>query len=127
MSTDAALGAALARIARVRTARLTTRGRRTGLPRHVTIWFAVDGDEIVLGTLDARRHWVRNARRNARVELEIAGVRLRGQLHEVDDPTACTRIREQIASKYWAAWIASWFGVRQRSTFRIADLELARS
>lgn len=124
MSANAAVCAALTRIARARKARLTTRGRRTGLPRRVTIWFVVDDEGVALGTLDAQRHWVRNALRDPHVELEVEGVRLRGRLLEASDPGSHARLRERFATKYWLAWIASWFGLGQRSTFRVLDLEL---
>src|ERR1051326_1982736 len=54
------------------TLRITTRGRKTGRPHTVTIWFVVDGRTIFLGTLHARRasrlgaHPPEVARRHAR-------------------------------------------------------------
>jgi deazaflavin-dependent oxidoreductase (nitroreductase family) len=114
--------AALGGIAGERLLRLTTRGRRSGLPRVVTIWFAVDGDAIVLGTLNDDRQWVRNARREPVVELEVGPLRLRGRLHDVADPQEHARVRGLMARKYWPARIASWFGVGQRFTFRVDQL-----
>ena len=58
---------------------LTTKGRKTGLPRRVTIWFAIDGDEIVLAGSPEGSHWHRNLAANPEVELEISGHRLCGQ------------------------------------------------
>ncbi len=112
----------LGRIARQGTLCLTTRGRRSGLPRRVTVWFVVDDGAIGLGTLDERRDWVRNARRNPEVELEVGGARLAGRLRDVTDPTEHGRLRRAMAAKYWAAWIASWVGIGQRFTFRVEAL-----
>ena len=52
----------LAAIASRSTCRLTHRGRKTGRPYQVTIWFVVDGDTVYLATANATRQWVRNVR-----------------------------------------------------------------
>lgn len=125
MSTSNDVQHALARIAREKTVRLVTRGRKTGQPREVTIWFVVDDGAIGIGTLDATRNWVRNARAAGEVELVFRDARLRGRFREVtSDPAAHERIRRGMAAKYWPARIASWFGIGQRATFRIDELTL---
>ncbi|MEW6271524.1 MAG: nitroreductase/quinone reductase family protein [Thermodesulfobacteriota bacterium] len=124
MSTSNDVQDALARLARERTVRLVTRGRKSGRPREVTIWFVVDDGSIGLGTLDASRNWVRNARAAGEVELVFGDERLRGRFRDVSaDPAAHERIRRGMARKYWPAWIASWLGIGQRSTFRVESLE----
>jgi deazaflavin-dependent oxidoreductase (nitroreductase family) len=121
---EGAVRAALARIAGVKTVRLTTRGRKTGTPRAVTIWFVVDGDAIGLGTLNEDRHWVKNARANPEVELDIDGTRFAGRLHDNRDAAAHERVRSGMARKYWPARIASWFGIGQKHSFRVDGLSL---
>jgi hypothetical protein len=118
------LAAALARMAPARNMRLTARGRKSGIPRQVTIWFVVEGDAIGIGTLDEDRHWVKNARASGEVELEAGGVRLRGRFSDVDDPALHERVRREMARKYWPARIASWFGIGQRRTFRVDELSV---
>lgn len=117
--------ALLARAAREKTVTLITRGRRTGIPRRVTIWFVVDGDTIGLGTLNEDRNWVKNARGAGEVELELAAGRLAGRFADITDAGEHSIVRGLIAKKYWPARIASWFGIGQRHTFRISDLRLA--
>ena len=107
------------------TARITTRGRKTGKPHSRPIWFVVDGPTIYLGTLNARRDWVRNAQKNADVMLDFGALRVRGHLATVTDPALEARIRELLAGKYWTAWIGSWFGARPDRTFRVDALEPA--
>jgi deazaflavin-dependent oxidoreductase (nitroreductase family) len=125
MSTSNDVTAHLARLAREKTVRLVTRGRKSGRPREVTIWFVVDDGALGLGTLDESRHWVRNARAAGEVELVFADVRLRGTFRDVtSDPAARARIRRAMAQKYWPAWIASWFGIGQRATFRVEGLSI---
>lgn len=125
MSTPTAPDAALASLAGTRTVRLITRGRKSGLPRPVTVWFVVDGSEICLGTLNEDRNWVRNARHTPEVELEIGSARLRGRFCEIAEPGEHAAVRAAIARKYWPARIAGWFGIGQKRTFRIRDVRPA--
>jgi hypothetical protein len=118
------VGAALERVRHAKTARITTRGRKSGIPRHVTIWFVVDGSAIGLGTLNQDRHWVKNARANPDIELEIDGVRLAGRFSDNRDAAAHERVRQAMAQKYWPARIASWFGIGQKHTFRVDGLSV---
>lgn len=53
---------------------LTTVGRTSGEPHRIEIWFAVDGDRVLLmsGGRD-RSDWVKNLVANPRVRIEIEG------------------------------------------------------
>lgn len=123
MSTSNAVQDLLGRVAREKTVRLATRGRRSGQPRQVTIWFAVVDGAIGLGTLNDERNWVKNARQAGDVELVFAAGSLRGRFTDVSDPRLHQQIRSAMARKYWPARIASWFGIGQRATFSIGGLE----
>ena len=107
------------------TLRITTRGRKTGRPHTVTIWFVVDGRTILLGTLDARRDWVRNLEKSPDVTLELEGLRLRGRATAIADAELERRIRDLLAQKYWMAWIGSWFGMGPAKTFRVDGVEVS--
>lgn len=123
MSTSNDLGELLARIARDKTVRLVARGRKSGQPREVTIWFVVLDGAVGLGTLNDERNWVRNARAAGDVELVFPGARLRGRFADVADPERHRRIRAAMARKYLPFRIASWFGIGQRVTFAVDGLE----
>ena len=112
-------------VAKERTLRLVVRGRKTGQPREATIWFVADGDDLLVGTLDDARNWVRNARANTAVEVEVGGRRLRGRFDDAVDEATRERGRSGIAAKYLVARIAGWFGIRQKHVFRIRDLRAA--
>lgn len=115
----------VARVATERELRLVAAGRRSGLPRAVTIWFVLLEDGTIgLGTLNEDRDWVRNARHAGRVELQIAGVRLSGRFADVTDPQRHRAIRSAMARKYLPFRIASWLGIGQRFTFRVDELEV---
>lgn len=109
------------------TLRITTRGRRTGRPHTVPVWFAVEGAVVYLATLNAERDWVRNAGRTPEVGLDLGDLRLHGRVHEVTDRSLDAHVRQLLAQKYWVAWFGSWIGLGPDRTFRVADLGLAPS
>ena len=117
------LAARLAALADQSTLRITTRGRRTRKPHTVLIWFVADGTTLYLATLNAKRDWVRNARKTPAVALEVGDLRVRGRASVVTDPALEGRIRALLARKYWMAWIGSWFGMGPDATFRVDNLE----
>jgi deazaflavin-dependent oxidoreductase (nitroreductase family) len=80
---------------------VTTKGRRSGSPRTVEIWFALRGDVVYLlagGT--AERDWVKNLRADPTVGLRLGDRDLicRGRL--VDDPEEDALARRLLLDKY---------------------------
>jgi deazaflavin-dependent oxidoreductase (nitroreductase family) len=67
---------------------LTTRGRRTGLPREVEIWFGLDGRTAYMlsGGRD-RSDWVRNILADPVVTVRIADSEFAGQGRAVEAGT----------------------------------------
>jgi len=63
---------------------LTTRGRRTGLPREVLLPDAI----IVISTYHWRSDWIRNLRQDPRVSVTCAGWTLPARAEIVEDPAA---------------------------------------
>jgi len=65
---------------------LTTRGRRTGLPREVLLPCArTNGDIIVISTYGTRSDWFRNLRKDPQVEVTAGGRRVPGRAEIVED------------------------------------------
>jgi len=91
---------------------LVTRGRTSGEPRPITIWFAAVGRTIYLlsGGGEAA-HWVRNLRADPAVAVIAGGVRRDGRARivqgEAEDPVA----REAIAAKYGTTGLKTWLRV----------------
>jgi hypothetical protein len=106
------------------TLRITTRGRRSGRPHTVTIWFVAEGSTLYLGTLSARRDWVRNVARTPEAEFDVDGTRLRGRVATVTAPDEVARIDARLAHKYWMAWIGAWFGRGAERVFRVDDVQI---
>jgi deazaflavin-dependent oxidoreductase (nitroreductase family) len=65
-------------VAKRQTVRLTHYGRKSGKPYEVTIWFAVDGDHVYVGTANVNRQWVRNVQKTPQVKLTIGGEMFEG-------------------------------------------------
>ena len=124
IAVKADLTARLASLADHSTLRITTRGRRTGKPHTVPIWFVADGTTLYLATLNAKRDWVRNVRKIPDVTLALGSLRVRGRASVVTDAALEGRIRDLLARKYWMAWIGSWFRMGPDATFRVDDLEV---
>lgn len=75
-----------ARIHTVQFLYLTTRGRRTGRPREIEIWFVASGGRFyVLAEHFHNAQWVRNIEREARVRVRLAGGKF-GATAQVLDP-----------------------------------------
>ena len=86
---------------------LTTRGRVTGRPHRIEIWFALDASEggtATLYMLAGGRHssdWVRNVQRTPAVSLRIADRYFSGDARLVDPATPeDARARELLVAKY---------------------------
>jgi deazaflavin-dependent oxidoreductase (nitroreductase family) len=90
--------------------KLTARGRKSGQPRTVAIWFAL-GDGKLFLTGDAKGpQWLRNARANPDVEVQIGSTRLRGRARVVEDPAETEAVRQRFVRRYVMARIARMLG-----------------
>ena len=80
---------------------LTTRGRVTGRPHEIEIWFALDGDTLyMLSGGRARSDWVRNARVTPAVRVRIAGRVFAGTARLLRRGAEDARARRMVAGKY---------------------------
>lgn len=71
---------------------LTTRGRRSGRPLRVEIWwFHVDGRFVVTGT-PGPRHWYANVLADPHVTVHVDGLDLPALARPVTDPEARRRV-----------------------------------
>jgi deazaflavin-dependent oxidoreductase (nitroreductase family) len=80
---------------------LETRGRTTGEPRRIEIWFAADGDRVYLlsGGRDSA-HWVRNLRAHPGVRVRLGRRWLAGLAREIEGDPDEMHARELLAAKY---------------------------
>lgn len=85
-------GLDLEALASHQTVEMTTRGRRSGKPRRIEIWwFHVDGRLIVTGT-PGKRDWLANLRADPNLTIHVDGRDLSGSATLVDDRTLRHRV-----------------------------------
>jgi len=80
---------------------LTTRGRVTGKPHEIEIWFGLHDTTVYLlsGGMD-RSDWVRNFMKDPQVTIRIAGQTFHATARLVSDPQEATLARNMLADKY---------------------------
>jgi len=94
----------LNRVATRQTVRLTHYGRKSGRAYEVTIWFAVDGDRVYLGTANVNRQWVRNVQKTPKVRLSIGDETFAGEARFLTDHAEHERAKLAMRRKYWMYW-----------------------
>jgi deazaflavin-dependent oxidoreductase (nitroreductase family) len=72
---------------------ITTTGRKSGKQYSVPIGYVRDGDDILAFNIDDHSNWIKNARVNPNVKLNIRGKEIAAVAHEVDVSTP-DRVRE---------------------------------
>jgi deazaflavin-dependent oxidoreductase (nitroreductase family) len=80
---------------------LTTRGRASGLPREIEIWFALRGTTLYMlsGGRD-RADWVKNIQRDPGVSVRIAGTRFAGRARILPEGQEDQLARRLLVEKY---------------------------
>jgi deazaflavin-dependent oxidoreductase (nitroreductase family) len=80
---------------------LTTTGRRSGLPRTIEIWFALEGDVLyMLSGGGDRSDWVKNVQAEPRVRVRLGSRTRSGRARIVRDADEDGRARRLLAGKY---------------------------
>lgn len=82
---------------------LTTRGRVTGRPHEIEIWFSLIPETRTLYMLAGsgdRSDWVKNLRRDPAVTVRIAGEALKGEARLVEDAEEDALARRLLVEKY---------------------------
>ena len=80
---------------------LTTRGRVTGRPHRIEIWFAIDGEMLyMLSGGGERSDWVKNLRRTPEVTIEVGSGRFAGRARVVADAAEDERARSLVHDRY---------------------------
>jgi deazaflavin-dependent oxidoreductase (nitroreductase family) len=94
-------------VARRRTVRLTTRGRKTGQPRTVKIWFVVSGpDRLSVQHVAATpAHWYRNLLREAAVSVDFGDGPVPAAAEPIRDAERIRDVLRKVRRKYPLAWI----------------------
>ena len=101
-----------ASVERVRTVHLTTRGRKSGQPRTVKIWFVVATPTsiYVQHTNPKPADWYRNLQREPAVTVDFGSGPITARARPVTDPAEIERILTLVRRKYLAAWLFKLLG-----------------
>lgn len=100
-------------LARASTLALITRGRRSGRPHRVLLWFAYREGTVYL-MAHARAHgrgtdWLRNARAHPTVTVEAGGCRWTSRAEPLPE-AMLPAIMQWFAGKYGSAAVRAWYG-----------------
>lgn len=80
---------------------VTTKGRRSGRPHTIEIWFAVHGSVVYLLSGDGgRSDWVRNIRADPTVGLRLGERDMICRARVVEDPAEDALARDLLLAKY---------------------------
>lgn len=80
---------------------ITTRGRRTGRPHRIEIWFAAHGSTLyILAGGGERADWVRNIMAEPAIELRVGKASMSARGRVVTDPAEAARARRLVPEKY---------------------------
>lgn len=80
---------------------LTHIGRKSAKTHRVRIWFAIDGDKVIVGTANVDRHWVRNVQKTPQVRLAIGQDIFDGDARYLTDARELKQAMQLIRRKYW--------------------------
>jgi deazaflavin-dependent oxidoreductase (nitroreductase family) len=107
---------------------LTTRGRVTGAPHEIEIWFAADDDTLyMLSGGGDRSDWVRNLRAEPRLTVRIRGITYHATARVIDDPVEDRRARTLVFDKYQPRSTGSLDGWRESALPVALDLSASRT
>jgi len=92
---------------------LRTKGRRTGKPHTVELWYAVASGRIYLSHEGKYTDWMKNILKDDQVEFRIGGTRFRGRAHIVGSGEAFEVGKRALYRKYYGEAseevIEDWF------------------
>ncbi|MGD0689475.1 MAG: nitroreductase family deazaflavin-dependent oxidoreductase [Candidatus Bathyarchaeia archaeon] len=81
---------------------LTTKGRKTGRPHSVELWFAASDGKVFLSHEGKETDWMKNIKQNCEVSFEIGGENFTGKGHYInEDPDEAWRCKVALYEKYY--------------------------
>ena len=66
---------------------LTTKGRKTGRPHSVELWFAASDGKVFLSHEGKETDWMKNIKQKGEVSFEIGGEKFTGKAHHIEEHT----------------------------------------
>jgi deazaflavin-dependent oxidoreductase (nitroreductase family) len=105
-----------------RMVRLTTRGRKSGAPRTVPIWFVATGPRRILvqHATSAPANWYWNLVADGTVSVDFGDGPIAARATPITDAARVRDVLGQVRKKYWSAWLIQLLG--RRATPRAAEI-----
>jgi deazaflavin-dependent oxidoreductase (nitroreductase family) len=99
-------------LANRRVVRLTTRGRKSGKPRTVKVWFVVAGANriFVQHASSAPAHWYQNLLREPAVEVDFGDGPIPARAAPIRDAEEVRDVLRRVRRKYALAWLIQLLG-----------------
>lgn len=101
--------------ARRKTVRLTTRGRKSGQPRTVTIWFIATGPRTIRVQHVAGKpaQWYRNLVATPAVTVDFGDGPIEATARPIAERAGVEAVIAAVRRKYWTAWLIQLLGKRE--------------
>jgi deazaflavin-dependent oxidoreductase (nitroreductase family) len=95
---------------------LTTKGRKTGRPHTVELWFAASNGKVFLSHEGKKTDWMKNIKQNGEVSFEISGENFTGKGHYINENSdEARRCKVALYEKYYGKAtkeiIDDWFSL----------------
>lgn len=94
---------------------LTTKGRKTGRPHSVELWFAASDGKVFLSHEGKETDWMKNIKQNGEVSFEIGGENFTGKGHYIEEPDEAWLCKVALYEKYYGKAtkeiIDDWFSL----------------
>ena len=106
----------LAKVGEEKLIHVTTRGRKTGQPHIVELWFALNSGKVYLSHEGKSTDWMKNIKRNGQVSFEISGKNFNGAARLLESSTeeaweAKVALYEKYYGKASKEVIEDWFSL----------------
>jgi deazaflavin-dependent oxidoreductase (nitroreductase family) len=80
---------------------LTTKGRKTGNPHTVELWFAADKDKVYLSHEGTYTDWMKNINKDNRVEFRIGNSHFKGKALIIKEKDIFETAKYALYNKYY--------------------------
>lgn len=94
---------------------LTTKGRKTGRPHSVELWFAASDGKVFLSHEGKETDWMKNIKQKGEVSFEIGGENFTGKGHYIEEPDEAWLCKVALYEKYYGKAtkeiIDDWFSL----------------
>ena len=103
-------------VKKVKYIHFTTRGRRTGKPHMVELWFALGGGKVFLSHEGKQTDWIKNLEKDASISAEIGGFNFKGKAKVAVEGSSSRELgKKALYEKYYSKAsqdvIDDWFSL----------------